>query len=236
MQSCKEHAWNRWNFQGEDFAKKMVDLNQGSWEVKSAEEVEFEEVYCQCEASNKTPKRNERRQDDEAKDDETNKEKFGKRRKQIARKGYVIKVWIRRDDLNLGDGGGISMISYRHKAAAATLIEIVFLQKMEEIKMLDEKAHEWLVERNPNSWCRSYFEMDRCSAAFENEISESFNSRILQARGKPIIIMLEGIMVYLMQRMWCMNKLAFDNKDSITPSVRRQMEYNKNIQMYRISL
>ncbi|GJX37621.1 hypothetical protein Tco_0250924, partial [Tanacetum coccineum] len=142
------------------------------------------------------------------------------------------------DDLNLGDGGGISMISYRHKvliqvvadwlpnaehrqctrhAAAATLIEIVFLQKMEEIKMLDEKAHEWLVERNPNSWCRSYFEMDRCSAAFENEISESFNSRILQARGKPIIIMLEGIMVYLMQRMWCMNKLAFDNKDSITP-------------------
>ncbi|GKE21408.1 hypothetical protein Tco_1432920 [Tanacetum coccineum] len=156
-----------------------------------------------------------------------------------------------RDDLNLGDRGGISMISYRHKGliqavadclrgffwvAAATSMEVVFLQKIEEIKMLDEKAHEWLVERNPNSRCMAYFEMDRCSAAFENEISESFNLRILQARGKPIIIMLKGIMVYLMQRMWCMNKLAFDNKDSITPSVRRQMEYNKKIQMYRISL
>ncbi|GJU78546.1 hypothetical protein Tco_1275616 [Tanacetum coccineum] len=45
-----------------------------------------------------------------------------------------------------------------------------FYKKMEEIKMLDEKAHERLVERNPNSWCRAYFEKDRCSAAFENGI------------------------------------------------------------------
>ncbi|GKA02123.1 calcium/proton exchanger [Tanacetum coccineum] len=98
--------------------------------------------------------------------------------------------------------------------------------------MLDKKAHEWLVERNPNSWCRAYFEMDRCSAAFENGISESFNSRILGARGKPIITMLEDIRVFLMQRMWCMNKLAFENKDSITQSVRRQMEFNKKIQSH----
>ncbi|GJU81809.1 hypothetical protein Tco_1284174 [Tanacetum coccineum] len=61
----------------------------------------------------------------------------------------------------------------------ATSMESVFLQKIKEIKMLDEKAHEWLVERNPNSWCRAFFEMDRCSAAFENDILEIFNSRIL---------------------------------------------------------
>nr|GEU83224.1 hypothetical protein [Tanacetum cinerariifolium] len=103
---------------------------------------------------------------------------------------------------------------------------------MEEIKMLDEKAHEWLVERNPNSWCRAYFDMNICSVTFENEISESFNSRILGARGKPIITMLEEISVYLIQRMWCMNKLTFDNKDSITPSVISQMEFNKKIQRH----
>nr|GFB08773.1 hypothetical protein CTI12_AA105810 [Tanacetum cinerariifolium] len=96
--------------------------------------------------------------------------------------------------------------------------------------MLDEKAHEWLVERNPNSWCKAYFEMEKCSAAFENAISKSFNSRIVGARGKPIITMLEDIRVYIMQMMFCMNKLAFDNKDSITPSVRRHMKYNKRIQ------
>ncbi|GJY37761.1 multidrug resistance-associated protein 5 [Tanacetum coccineum] len=149
-----------------------------------------------------------------------------------------------RDDLNLGDGGGISMISDGHKglmqAVADWLPNAEHIQccccninayslstKMEEFNMLDEKEHKWLVEKNPNSWCRAYFEMDKCSAAFENGILENFNSMILGARGKPIITMLEGIRVYLMQRMWCMNKLAFDNKDSITPSVRRHMEYNK---------
>ncbi|GKC50470.1 hypothetical protein Tco_1073215 [Tanacetum coccineum] len=101
---------------------------------------------------------------------------------------------------------------------------------MKEIKMLDEKEHEWLMERNPNSWCRAYFEMDNCSAAFENGISKSFNSRIIGARGKPIITMFEDFRVYIMQKMFYMNKLAFDDKDSITPSVRRHMEYNKRIQ------
>ncbi|GJX41482.1 hypothetical protein Tco_0256472 [Tanacetum coccineum] len=94
-------------------------------------------------------------------------------------------------------------------------------------KGLLQAVADWL----PNAEYRqAYFEMDRCSAAFENEISDSFNSRIVGARGKPIITMLEDIRVYIMQRMFCMNKLAFDNKDSITPSVRRQMEYNKRIQ------
>nr|GEW50180.1 zinc finger, CCHC-type [Tanacetum cinerariifolium] len=69
----------------------------------------------------------------------------------------------------------------------------------------------------------------RFNATFDNEILESFNSRVLEARGKPIITMLEDIRVYIMHRIWCMIKLAFDNKDSITPSVRRQMEYNKKI-------
>ncbi|GKE94119.1 hypothetical protein Tco_1578974, partial [Tanacetum coccineum] len=98
--------------------------------------------------------------------------------------------------------------------------------------MLDEKAQEWLVKRNLNSWCMAHFEMDICCAAFENGISESFNSRIVRARGKPIITMLEDIRVYIMQRMFCMYKLAFDNKYSITPSVRRHMEYNKSFQRY----
>ncbi|GKB37965.1 calcium/proton exchanger [Tanacetum coccineum] len=104
-----------------------------------------------------------------------------------------------RDDLNLGDGGGISTISDGHKG-------------------LIQAVADWL----PNAEHRR--------ATFKNEISECFDSRILGARGKPIITMSEDIMVYLIQRMWCMNKLAFDNKDSITPSVIRQMEFNKKIQ------
>ncbi|GJW25672.1 splicing factor [Tanacetum coccineum] len=171
------------------------------------------------------------------------------------------------DDLSLGRGSGLTIISDAHKGlieavaswfpnaehrqctrhiyanfkrkwsglqykrlfwiAAATSVEQVFLQKMEEIKLLDVAAFNWLVERNPNSWSRTYFEMDRCTTAFENGISESFNSRILGARGKPIITMLEDIRIYLMQRMWHMNKKASDLEDTITPSVRRQLEHLK---------
>ncbi|GKC92340.1 hypothetical protein Tco_1157782, partial [Tanacetum coccineum] len=113
---------------------------------------------------------------------------------------------------------------YNVWSAAACTIKEHFLQIMEQIKMLDEAAHKWLVERDPNSWSRAFFEMDRDTAAFENGISESFNSRILNARGKPLITMLEDIRIYLMQRVYYMNKQAMMLEDTITPSIRRQLE------------
>ncbi|GJU84747.1 hypothetical protein Tco_1292293 [Tanacetum coccineum] len=148
------------------------------------------------------------------------------------------KLHFSRDDLNLGDGGGISIISDEHKGLLQAVVDWLpnaehrqcvrqiyanFKKRWSglQFKRLFWGAAETLME--------AYFEMDRYRAAFENGISESFNSRIIVARGKPIITMLEDIRVYIMQRMFCMNKLAFDNKDSITPSVRRQMEYNKRI-------
>ena len=108
-------------------------------------------------------------------------------------------------------------------AAASCTIKEQFDQYMEQIKILDEEAHKWLVEHNPNTWSRAFFEMDRSTAAFENGISEAFNSRILNARGKPIITMLEDIRIYIMQRVWSMNKKAMDLEDSITPSARRHL-------------
>ncbi|GKD72119.1 hypothetical protein Tco_1330401 [Tanacetum coccineum] len=75
-------------------------------------------------------------------------------------------VWflsLLQEDLELGYGGGLTVLFYGHK----------FLQKMEQIKDLDPAAHKWLVERNLNSWFRVFFEMDRCSATFKNGISVS---------------------------------------------------------------
>lgn len=115
-------------------------------------------------------------------------------------------------------------------AAAASTMEQQFLHIMEQIKSLDVEAYNWLVKKNPNTWCRAYFEMDRCTAAFENGISESFNSRILSARDKPLITMLEDIRIYLMQRVYYMNKMAMDLEDTITPTVRRHLERMKKYQ------
>ncbi|GJZ71863.1 zinc finger, PMZ-type containing protein [Tanacetum coccineum] len=126
------------------------------------------------------------------------------------------------DDLELGYGGGVIILSDGHKGlievvsgilpdsehrqctrhiyanfkrkwsglqykrlfygATSCIIKQQFLKKMKQIKELDPPAHKCLVERHPNSWWRAFFEMDRCSVAFENGISESFNSWIIQAR------------------------------------------------------
>ncbi|GJR97996.1 hypothetical protein Tco_0270170 [Tanacetum coccineum] len=127
------------------------------------------------------------------------------------------------EDLELGYGEGLIVIFDGHKCArhiyanfkrkwsglqykrlfwgaASCTVEQQFLQKMEQIKELDPVAYKWLVKRIPNSWCRAFFEMDRCSAAFENGMSESLNSRIVPAR------------------------------DTITPSVRKKLEYLKEKQ------
>nr|GFA48319.1 calcium/proton exchanger [Tanacetum cinerariifolium] len=113
------------------------------------------------------------------------------------------------------------------KVIAASSINEQFLEVIKEIKALDENAYTWLVDHDPKTWCRAYFEVDRSCAAFENGISDSFNSKILSARGKPIITMLEDIRVYIMQRVWFLNKTAMELNDSITPFARRHLEFMK---------
>nr|GFA65700.1 hypothetical protein CTI12_AA091940 [Tanacetum cinerariifolium] len=103
----------------------------------------------------------------------------------------------------------------------------------------DEAAHKWLVKRNPDSWSRAFFEMDRDTAAFENGISESFNSMILKARCKPLITMLEDIRIYLMQSVYYMNKQAMMLEDTITPSIRsgfQEVEVRKAYAAFCVNL
>ncbi|GJS95732.1 hypothetical protein Tco_0802700 [Tanacetum coccineum] len=79
-------------------------------------------------------------------------------------------------------------------AAASCTLEQQFLQIMDQIKLLDANAYDYLIQRDPNSWSRAFFEMDRRCAAFENGISEM-----------------------------AMNKLAFSLEDTITPSIRKRL-------------
>ncbi|GKD46895.1 hypothetical protein Tco_1271540 [Tanacetum coccineum] len=133
-------------------------------------------------------------------------------------------------------GCGITIISDSHKG----LIDDVndWLPEAEHkkctrhiyIKLLDANAYDYLIQRNPNSWSRAFFEMDRRCATFENRISESFNRAILGPRIKPIITMLEEIRLYIMQRLVAMNKLAFSLEDTITPSIRKRLDILKEKQ------
>ncbi|GKD13768.1 60S ribosomal protein L34 [Tanacetum coccineum] len=118
--------------------------------------------------------------------------------------------------------------------AATTTIQHTFYSKMNLIGNIDPEAKQWLVDRNPNSWCRAFFKMDRGCAAYENGISESYHNAIRIARGKPLITMLEEIRVYLMQRLYSMHNLASNLVDSITPSIRKEIERLKEAQRFWI--
>ncbi|GJU64403.1 retrovirus-related pol polyprotein from transposon TNT 1-94 [Tanacetum coccineum] len=110
------------------------------------------------------------------------------------------------EDLYFETGEGLTIISDSYKGLlegndASTTVEQLYISKMEELKVICPEAYQYLIKRNPNSWCRAYFRQEPKSPNFENGICESFNMAILVQRTKPIITMLEDIRLYIMQRL-----------------------------------
>lgn len=62
---------------------------------------------------------------------------------------------------------------------------------MEKIKVLNQKAFEWLEKMPPNTWVRAFFStFSKCDILLNNSC-EVFNKYILDAREMPILSMLE---------------------------------------------
>ncbi|GJW37837.1 hypothetical protein Tco_0060757 [Tanacetum coccineum] len=111
--------------------------------------------------------------------------------------------------------------------AAGTTVESIFYNNMDQIKAIIPEAYTYLVEMNPNSWSRAFFDLNSKCASFENGIAESFNRATIVQRTKPIITMLEDIRIYIMQRLVEMNKKAMNLEDRITPSIRKRFKILK---------
>ncbi|KAK9283176.1 hypothetical protein L1049_011410 [Liquidambar formosana] len=75
-------------------------------------------------------------------------------------------------------------------AARATTV-VDFKKEMKRIKDIEAAAHTYLLAFQPNWWTRSAFSTFCKYDALLNNICESFNGYILEARDKPIIKMLE---------------------------------------------
>ena len=82
--------------------------------------------------------------------------------------------------------------------AATTVKE--FEKRMQDMKELDKEAWEYQADIQPTQWTKSHFPLRAISVCYVNNLSESFNSMILEVRNKPIIVMLEWIRLRLMTR------------------------------------
>ncbi|XP_023758503.1 uncharacterized protein LOC111906948 [Lactuca sativa] len=95
--------------------------------------------------------------------------------------------------------GAIYHTLFRRASKATT--EHALKVVMKEIKTLNPYAHQYLIEKDPKTWPRAFFQAGRCCDAVENGFSESFYDVIVDARKKPIITMLEELRLYMMDKM-----------------------------------
>ena len=96
--------------------------------------------------------------------------------------------------------GGGSMIRDLILAAARATYMQSWQEKMVELKQVSVKAHNHLMSFDPSCWMKSHFSAYPQCDIFMNNISESFNGRILKAQELPIISMMEWIWTYIITR------------------------------------
>ncbi|CAL9002060.1 unnamed protein product, partial [Prunus brigantina] len=103
-----------------------------------------------------------------------------------------------------------------------------FVEEMKKMLELDTTAHAWLCERDASQWARSHFRTDFKCDILMNNLSEAFNSSILPARNKPVLIALERIRMYLMILM-ASRRVAVDKwHGQVGPRIQGVLEINKS--------
>ncbi|KAL8463285.1 hypothetical protein ACS0TY_034073 [Phlomoides rotata] len=97
---------------------------------------------------------------------------------------------------------GFRGLTYKNalwRCARATTVR-VFNLRMQEMRDLNPTAADWFVNKHPSEWSKSHFsEKSKCDMLLNN-VCESFNAAILEARDKPIITLLEWIRQWMMTR------------------------------------
>ena len=114
------------------------------------------------------------------------------------------------------------------KASYPQLFETV----MKQIRDANPNAAKYLIEKNPRTWSRAFFELNRGCESVENGFSECFNYVIVMVRNKPIITMLEAIRTIVLERMNTFRRLAEKWTSDICPSIINKLNWCKDQQRY----
>ena len=97
---------------------------------------------------------------------------------------------------------------------------------MNEIKKISVEAYEYLASIPTKHWSRHAFPTKSKSGMLLNNCCESFNNVLREARGKPIISLMEWIRRYVMQRNVAKREGLSNFEGVLMPSVRKLIEKN----------
>nr|KAJ0202666.1 hypothetical protein LSAT_V11C500267730 [Lactuca sativa] len=136
-----------------------------------------------------------------------------------------------KDDLDLGTGADLVVISDQHKGLLESIKVILphveHMQCARHIYANFNKAFSGLELK------KLFWACAMSCVEVENGISECFNSIILEARKKPLIIILEEIRIYIMDRFSFMNDECSKWKGNICPEVIKKMNlFGKNFRLW----
>lgn len=107
-------------------------------------------------------------------------------------------------------------------AAARSTTQERFDHHMNVIKGMDKDAFNYLERLSPNCWLRHAFDTECKSDMISNNIAESFNSWIKDARDKPLLTMLELIRRKLMNTFHSKREGAKLATNDICPNMQKK--------------
>ncbi|KAJ9547292.1 hypothetical protein OSB04_019835 [Centaurea solstitialis] len=160
------------------------------------------------------------------------------------------------EDLEVETCEGLTLISDQHKGLVQVIKDVMpnaehrqcarhiyenfrklfsgmeFINLFLESKLANSSAHKYLMEKEPKTWSRAFFEVNRECDSVENGFSECFNFVLLKVRHKPIITMLEAIRTILMERMNTMRRISDTWVEDICPSIKKKLDIAKDQQRY----
>ncbi|KAH6833345.1 hypothetical protein C2S53_005462 [Perilla frutescens var. hirtella] len=115
-------------------------------------------------------------------------------------------------------------------AAKATTVP-EFNVAMMAIKDVDKKCYEWLAAKPPAEWSRSHFTTYEKCDTLVNNMCEQFNKVLVDARDKPILVMLDWIRQYMMSRLQRYRDRAERKWEGrkICPRIRKLVEDNQKL-------
>ncbi|XP_057540794.1 uncharacterized protein LOC130818651 [Amaranthus tricolor] len=117
---------------------------------------------------------------------------------------------------------------YKHHfwKAARAYNKFDFDREMNQIKNISVQAYEYLAAIPAKHWSRHAFPIRSKSGMLLNNCCESFNNVLVEARGKPIISLMEWIRRYVMQRSAAKREGLGNFRGVLMPTISKMIEKN----------
>ncbi|KAM0926804.1 hypothetical protein ACQ4PT_003002 [Festuca glaucescens] len=111
------------------------------------------------------------------------------------------------------------------KIARSTRI-VDWEERMEEMRVINKDAADWLGELAPNTWVRAFqSDTSKCDILLNNNC-EVFNKYILEARELAIMSMIDRIKGQISTRIYSKNEEALKCTSSICPKIQKKLDIN----------